>query len=173
SAPPARAVRSCVASQFADLKRACRAVRPALVVARTRTGDRHRGVVVVGLDDTEARDDFLGFGIGTVAHESSLQDSAAWLQAVASDNRRAVLLHPRVPGLLQGLHFLRGRLGAALCGFAIDEQKLRHDGTPDGFAHAGGGLSPALWEYNEQAATVRTPARDKKIDAPDTIRAAR
>ena len=30
---------------------------------------------------------------------------------------------------------------------------------------AGGGLSPALCEYNEQAATVRTPARDKKIDS--------
>jgi hypothetical protein len=29
-----------------------------------------------------------------------------------------------------------------------------------------------LCEYNEQAATVRTPARDKKIDAPDAIRAA-
>ena len=46
-------------------------------------------------------------------------------------------------------------------------------GTPYGFACAGGGLSPALCEYNEQAATVRTPARDKNIDAPDTIRAAR
>jgi hypothetical protein len=32
-------------------------------------------------------------------------------------------------------------------------------------ACAGGGLSPALCEYNEQAATVRTPARDKNIDA--------
>jgi hypothetical protein len=28
-----------------------------------------------------------------------------------------------------------------------------------------------LWEYNEQAATVRTPAREKKSDAPDAIRA--
>jgi hypothetical protein len=29
-----------------------------------------------------------------------------------------------------------------------------------------------LCEYNEQAATVRTPARDKNIDATDAIRAA-
>jgi hypothetical protein len=29
-----------------------------------------------------------------------------------------------------------------------------------------------LCEYNEQAATVRTPARDKNIDARDAIRAA-
>ena len=28
-----------------------------------------------------------------------------------------------------------------------------------------GGLSPALYEYNEQAATVRTPAREKNLDA--------
>ena len=34
----------------------------------------------------------------------------------------------------------------------------------------GGGLSPAECEYNEQAATVRTPARDKNIDAPESIR---
>ena len=109
----------------------------------------------------EADDDFLGFDIGTVGHESSLQDSAGVLQSVASGHdRRAELLHPCVPGRLQSLHFLGRRLGAALRGFAIDEQKLRHDGTPDGFAYAGGGLSPALCEYNEQAATVRTPARD-------------
>jgi hypothetical protein len=31
---------------------------------------------------------------------------------------------------------------------------------------------PPLCEYNEQAATVRTPAREKKIDAPDPIRIA-
>src|SRR5260370_37830290 len=30
-----------------------------------------------------------------------------------------------------------------------------------------GGLSPAFYEYNEQAATVRTPALEKNIDAPD------
>ena len=138
-----------------------------------RPGDRQRCVVVVGLDDPEADDDFLGFDIGTVGHESILQESAGSLQSVASGhNRRVELLHPCVPGRLQSLHFLRRRLGAALRGFAIDEQKLRHDGSRDGFAFAGGGLPPALCEYNEQAATVRTPVRDKNIDAPDAIRAA-
>src|SRR5262245_29941629 len=88
------------------------------------------------------------------------------LQSVASGhNRRAELLQPCVPGRLHSLHFLRRRLGAALRGFAIDEQELRHDGTPDGFADAAGGLSPAVWEYNEQAATVRTPAREKNRPA--------
>src|SRR5262249_59969324 len=87
--------------------------------------------------------------------------------SVASgQNRRAELLHPCVPGRLQSLHFLRRRLGTLLRGFAIDAQKLRHDGTPDGFAYTGGGLSPALCEYNEQAATVRTPAPDKKSTRP-------
>src|SRR5262249_19789554 len=117
----------------------------------------------------------LGFGIGTVRHESRLEDSARVLQSVASgQNCRAELLHPCVPGRLQGLHFLRRRLGASavLSRFAIEEQKLRHDGTPDGFSRAGGGLSPALCQYNEQAVTVPTPAR-KKIDLPDPIRAAR
>src|SRR5713226_7553238 len=153
-----------VAGQFADLDH---------VPGGTLAGDGHGCVVVVGLDDPEADDDFLGFDIGTVGHESSLQDSAGSLQSVASGhNRRAELLHPCVPGRLQSLHFLRRRLGAALRGFAIDEQKLRHDGTPDSFAYAGGGLSPALCEYNEQAATVRTPTREKNIDAPDAIRAA-
>src|SRR5262249_45489019 len=42
------------------------------------------------------------------------------------------------------------------------EQVLWHDGTPDGFAYAGGGPSPAFCHYNEQAAIVRTPAREKK-----------
>jgi hypothetical protein len=60
--PTTRAVRSCVASQFADLNH---------VVARTRTGDRQRCVVFVGLDDREADDDFLGFDIGTVGHDAS------------------------------------------------------------------------------------------------------
>src|SRR6266481_4449856 len=83
---------------------------------------------------------------------------------LASRARRS--LHPCVPDRLQSLHFLRRRLGAAHRGFAIDEQKLRHDGTPDGFAYAGGGLSPALCEYNEQAATVRTPARKKTSTPP-------
>src|SRR5262249_60071728 len=50
------------------------------------------------------------------------------LQTVAAGhNRRGELLHPCVPGLLQSLHFLGGRLGPALRGFAIDEQELRHD----------------------------------------------
>src|SRR4029077_10094829 len=123
------------------------------------------GVVVVGLDDREADDDFLRFDIRAVGHESSLEYSPAVLHPVASGhNRRAELLQPCVPGPLQSLHFLRRQLGAALRGFAIDEQKLRHDGTPDGFAYAGEGLSPALREYNEQAATVRTPAREKNRD---------
>src|SRR5262245_14598064 len=39
------------------------------------------------------------------------------------------------------------------------------------FAYAGGGLSPAFCNYNEQAAAVRTPVR-KKTEPPDTIRAA-
>jgi hypothetical protein len=78
-------------------------------------------------------------------------------------------LHPCVPGRLQSLHFFRRRLGTALGGFAIDEQKLRHDGAPDGFVSTGEGLSPASCEYNEQAATIRTPAQDKNFDAPDTI----
>src|SRR5262249_30224856 len=43
---------------------------------------------------------------------------------------RAELLHPCVPGRLQRLHFLRRRLDTLLRGFAIDAQKLRHDGTP-------------------------------------------
>jgi hypothetical protein len=39
---------------------------------------------------------------------------------------------------------------------------LVHDvGTPNGVAYPGGGLSPVLCEYNEEVATVRTPARDK------------
>src|SRR3984893_446969 len=153
---------SCVAGKFADLDR---------VSGWTLTGDRHRCVVVVGLDDPEADDDFLGFDIGTVGHESSLHDAAGMLQSVAAGhNRRAELLHPCVPGRLQSLHFLRRRLGAAGRGFAIDEQKLRHDGTPDGFAYAGGGLSPALCEYNERAATVRTPAREKTSIRPMRFR---
>src|SRR5439155_22125739 len=152
------AVRSGVAGQFADLDR---------VPGGTFAGDGHGCIVVGGLDDPEAHDDFLGFDIGTVGHESSLHESAGSLQSVASGhNRRAELLHPCVPGRLQSLHFLRRRLGAAFRGFAIDEQKLRHDGTPDGFAYAVGGLSPALCEYNERAAIVRTPA------APEARKAA-
>src|SRR5262249_36711839 len=50
------------------------------------------------------------------------------LQTVAAGHdRRAELLHPCVPGLLQSLHFLGGRPGPALRRFAIDEQELRHD----------------------------------------------
>src|SRR5262245_46035181 len=42
---------------------------------------------------------------------------------------------------------------------------LLHDGrTPDGFAFAGGGLSPALCGYNERAPNVRTLARGKRHD---------
>jgi hypothetical protein len=40
-----------------------------------------------------------------------------------------------------------------------------------GFVYAGRGLSPALYEYNEQAATTRTPAQ-KKDRRADVIRAA-
>ena len=51
---------------------------------------------------------------------------------------------------------------------ADDEQELRHETVLQAvFAGVGRGLSPALCEYNERAATVRTPARDKNIDAPD------
>src|SRR5262245_18311602 len=50
------AVRSCVTAYFADLDH--------MAVARTLQCDCHRGVVVVRLDDTEAGDDFLGFGVG-------------------------------------------------------------------------------------------------------------
>src|SRR5262249_7791722 len=149
-----RAVRSCVAVHFADLDRACRAVRPAIVVTGTLTGNRQRRVVIIGLDDREAGDDFLGFDIGPVGHESSLQESAGSLQPVPSDNRSAELLHPRLPGRRQSLHFLRRRLGAALSGFAIDEQKLCHDGTPVGFAYASGSLSAALRELQSKSLRV-------------------
>src|SRR5262249_36340277 len=124
NAPPACAVRSCIAAQFADLD--CVAVL-AGILARTRPCDCDRAVVVVGLDHTKAGDDFLGFDVGAVAHDACLDDSAARLQTVAADDRRTVLLHPCVPGLLQRLHFLGGRLGPVLRGFAVDEQKLRHD----------------------------------------------
>src|SRR5262249_48624233 len=94
-------------------------------------------------DHTEAGDDFLGFGVGTVGHDASgLDDPAAGLQTVAADDRRPVLLHPCVPGRLQTLHFLRSRLGAAQRGLAKDEQKLRHDGTPDGFAYTAEACPP-------------------------------
>ena len=70
---------------------------------------------------------------------------AVSLQSIAAGHdRRVELLHPCVPGRLQSLHFLWRWTGAALRGFTIDEQKLRHDGTPDGFACVGGGLSPAF-----------------------------
>src|SRR5262249_32340874 len=104
--------------------------------------------------------------VGAVGHDACLDEPAARLQTVAADDRGAELLHPGVPGRAQSLHFLRRPVTAGRRRFAIDEQKLRHDGTPDGFAYAGGGLSPAFCEYNEQAATVRTPAREKNIDAP-------
>src|SRR5262249_49761748 len=80
------------------------------------------------------------------------------LQTVAAGHdRRAELLHPCVPGLLQRLHFLGGRLGPAVRRFAIDEQELRHDTSPNDFACSGGGPSPALCDYNERAAALRTP----------------
>src|SRR5262249_53112516 len=96
-------VRSCVAGEFADLDRVC---------GGTLAGDGHGGVIVGGLDDPEADDDFLGLDVGAVGHEAGLHDAAGMLQTVASGhNRRAELLHPCVPGLLQRLHFLGGRLG--------------------------------------------------------------
>jgi hypothetical protein len=93
---------------------------------------------------------------------------------------RPVCFNPSPPGTIAELNFCI-HVYQAVCkaciasgdGLArltvessIDEQKLRHDGTPYGFAYAGGGLSPALCEYNEQAATVRTPARKKTSTRP-------
>src|SRR5262249_1477090 len=150
--------RSCVAAQFADLDSVANV---ACILARTLACDCHRGGVVVGLDDAEAGDDFLGFDVGAVGDDACLDKPAARLQTVAADNRRAVPLHPCVPGRLQSLQFLRRRLGPGAGGVAKDEQELWHDGTPDGFAYGGGGPSPAFCDYNEQAATVRTPAREK------------
>src|SRR5262245_23161700 len=79
--------------QFADLAR---------VSGGTLAGDGHGCVIVGGLDDPEADDDFLGFDVGAVGHEAALHDAAGLLQSVASGhNSRAELLHPCVPGLLQ------------------------------------------------------------------------
>src|SRR5262245_13272434 len=79
-------VRSCVAGEFADLDR---------VSGGTLAGDGHGGVIVGGLDDREADDDFLGLDVGAVGHEAGLQDAAGMLQTVAAGHdRRAELLHP-------------------------------------------------------------------------------
>src|SRR5262249_34275364 len=145
---------SCVASKFSELDR---------MPGGTLAGDRDRCVVVFGLDDREADDDFLGFDVGTVGHDSLFQDAAGMLQAVASwHNRRAELLHPGVPGRPQLLHFLRRRLGAGFRGFAIDEQKLRHDGTPDGFASARRRTVPRL-VWVQRTSSSRSDTRAKKI----------
>ena len=52
----------------------------------------------------------------------------------------------------------RDKLGKTAPGFTIAAGM--HPGDL-GFAFVGGGPSPALWGYDEQAAPVRTPAREK------------
>src|SRR5215471_14293980 len=85
-------IRSCVAGEFADLDR---------VPGGTLAGDGHGGVIVGGLDDCEADDDFLGLDVGAVGHKAGLHDAAGMLQPVAAGHdHRAELLHPCVPGLL-------------------------------------------------------------------------
>src|SRR5262249_10014892 len=76
-------VRSGVAGEFADLDR---------MSGGTLTGDGHGRVIVGGLDDREADDDFLGLDVRSVGHEAGLHDAAGMLQPVApGHNRRAEL----------------------------------------------------------------------------------
>src|SRR5262249_53866435 len=73
-------------------------------------------------------------------------------------------------GRLQSLHFLRRRPGRGGGGLAIDEQEFCHDGTPDGFAYSGGGLSPASVNTMNKLQPFGHRRGKKDIDAPDTIR---
>ncbi len=80
---------------------------------RTRTGDPQGRYVIFGLNNCEAGDDFLGFDIGTIGHESSSQDLARVLQTVAAGyDCRTELLHPGIPSSRLGLHLLRRWLWA-------------------------------------------------------------
>src|SRR5215813_8245352 len=60
--------------------------------------------------------------------------------------------------------------GEGLARFSVDSRKMNKYFAmmvlQNGLAHAGGGLSAALCDYNEQAATVRTLTREKNLGVP-------